>query len=493
MLLLGIDVGTSSIKVAVVDGTTGQCIAAAYAPETEMEIRVPQPGWAEQDPEAWWLYVQQAILKCHASGAYDPKKIRAIGISYQMHGLVLVDKNGEVLRPSIIWCDGRAVEKGEAAFNALGHEYCLTHLLNAPGNFTASKLAWVKEAEPQVYQRIHLAMLPGDFIAMKLTGEATTTVSALSEGIFWDFENNTVSKELLQYYGLDESHLPNVRPVFAPHGQLLKEVAQKLSLEPGVEVSYKAGDQLNNAFSLHAMQPGEVAATAGTSGVIYGITDKLQPDPLSRINSFAHVNHRENAQRIGVLLCINGAGSCNRWIRQMAGNGSSYAELNEAAAQVPPGAEGLFVLPFGNGPERMLQNRAIGAHLHHLDWNIHGPAHLVRAGQEGIAFAFRYGLDIMRENGMQPTVVRAGHANMFLSDVFLQAFVNATGVPVELYHTDGSIGAAWGAGAIYRENALVKVDGPFRTVAPNSAARYNELYEQWKGLLHMHMNQNKFI
>jgi len=399
MLLLGIDLGTSSIKVSVVDAETAECLAQCQFPETEADIIAPQPNWAEQSPDLWWEHTKQAILKCNASEKYDPKDIAAIGISYQMHGLVLVDKDQKTLRNSIIWCDSRAVPIGDAAFAEIGEKECLTHLLNSPGNFTACKLAWVKENEPDIYDRIDKIMLPGDFIGMKLTGDITTTASALSEGIFWDFTQHAISETVMGYFGFDHSFIPNLQPLFSQHGTLKESVASRLGLTAGIPLTYKAGDQLNNAFSLNVLHPGEVAATAGTSGVIYGISDQLNYDPQSRINSFAHVNHERAKKRIGVLLCINGAGIFNRWIKNITG-AHSYDSLNAAAAHIPVGSDGLMMLPFGNGAERMLNNKAIGAHIHNLDLNLHTADHLVRAAQEGIAFSFRYGLDIMRENGM---------------------------------------------------------------------------------------------
>jgi xylulokinase len=487
MLLLGIDLGTSSIKVSVVDAQTHRVCASVQYPDTEVAILAPQPGWAEQSPDQWWDHVQQAILKCHATALYDPADIGAIGIAYQMHGLVLVDKEQQVLRNAIIWCDGRAVGTGDRAFQHLGETYCLSHLLNSPGNFTAAKLAWVRENEPSVYERIDQVLLPGDFIAMKLSGITTTTPSALSEGIFWDFQEGRLSQELLHYFGIDAALIPAIRPLFSTHGGLRSDVAARLSLRSGIPVSYKAGDQLNNAFSLNVLRPGEVAATAGTSGVIYGVSDALNYDLQSRINSFAHVNHTQDAARIGVLLCINGAGIANRWVRNTIGARHSYESLNTEAAQTAAGADGLFMLPFGNGAERMLNNRTIGAHLHGLDLNTHGAGHLVRAVQEGIAFAFRYGLDIMRSNGMYPTVIRAGRANMFLSPVFTQAFVDATGVPVELYDTDGSVGAALGAGVgvgVYDSlDAAFAQRKPLKLVLPRQEAAYHILYGEWNALL----------
>lgn len=483
MLLLGIDIGTSSVKVSVVDAQTRQCLASDHYPETESAILSPQPGWAEQSPEDWWANVQSAIRKLHAQKKYDPKDIAAIGIAYQMHGLVMVDKAQQLVYNSIIWCDSRAVEIGEKAFQHIGKEKCLSSLLNSPGNFTASKLAWIKQHEPAVYAQTDTIMLPGDYIAMKLTGEITTSAAALSEGIFWDFKKNELSEDIINYYDLDTSIIPAVKPVFGEHGRVNAAVAQTLSLTQDIPVTYKAGDQPNNALSLNVLQPGEVAATAGTSGVIYGVSDALTSDRQSRINSFAHVNHKAGQQRIGVLLCINGAGIMNRWVQNKFGNGTSYAQMNEAAAGIIAGAEGLRVLPFGNGAERMLNNRTVGAHILGLDLNIHSAAHVYRAAQEGIAFAFRYGFDIMRENGMNPGIIRAGKANMFLSDVFTSAVVNTLQVPVELYQHDGSTGAAIGAGlgaGIYADSTEAFLHfKPVSLVEPRKTDPYEEYYQQW--------------
>ena len=506
MLLLGIDLGTSSVKVSVVDSGTHQSIATAHYPEPEAGIISLHPGWAEQSPDQWWEYVKQAILTCHATGKYDPAGIGAIGIAYQMHGLVVVDKQQHVLRNSIIWCDSRAVEIGNKAFEAIGEERCLSHLLNSPGNFTASKLAWVKQNEPAVYEKIDKIMLPGDFIAMKLTGDCTTTISALSEGIFWDFKDSAIAEDVIDYFGFDRSLFPSIQALFSPHGYLKEVVATRLALKPGIPVSYKAGDQLNNALSLNVLRPGEVAATAGTSGVIYGVSDELTYDRQSRINSFAHVNHKtfsvtaegpghyvdESEDRIGILLCINGVGIFNRWMKNIAGSNHTYDGLNEEAAKIPAGANGLFALPFGNGAERMLNNEIIGGHFHNLDFNVHSTAHLVRAVQEGIAFSFRYGLDIMRENGIHPKVIRASRANMFLSEVFTQTFANTNNVAVEFFEGDGSFGAAIGAGigaGIYKVADASKNRKPVGIVNPEAQQEYNELYEKWKELLNSHLNK----
>lgn len=485
MLLLGIDLGTSSVKVSVLDAASRECLCAVTYPEgEEREITARQPGWAEQNPAQWWADAQAAIRLANASGRYDPRAIGAIGIAYQMHGLVIVDKNQRVLRDSIIWCDSRAVPYGEAAFAAIGEARCLAHLLNSPGNFTAAKLAWVQEREPAVYAQIDQIMLPGDFLAMQLTGDLTTSVAALSEGAFWDFAEGGLAEDVFGYFGFDRNLIPPVQNVFGAHGRLRPAVAAALGLPPHIPVSYKAGDQPNNALSLGVLAPGEVAATAGTSGVIYAVTDQLLADARSRVNAFAHVNHRPDAPRLGVLLCLNGAGSLNRWARASFAPTLSYAEANALASSTPAGSAGLLCLPFGNGAERVLGNRQVGAHLLGLDLNRHTAAHLLRAAQEGVAFAFRYGLDVLRENGLHPTAVKAGHANMFRSPVFTQSFANATGLAVELYQTDGSVGAALGAGIgvgayAHPADAFARRP-PLRTVTPDAdAAAYQDGYQRW--------------
>lgn len=483
MLLLGIDIGTSSIKVAIVDATTSNTLVTVQYPETESPIKALQAGWAEQDPAMWWEHVQAAILKAHATKKYDPSNIVSIGIAYQMHGLVIVDKDQQVLRDSIIWCDSRAVEFGNDAFKKIGEEKALSHLLNSPGNFTASKLSWVKENEPAIFEKIDKIMLPGDFIAMKLSGSITTSIAALSEGIFWDFKNNEISKDVLNYFGFSTSIFPTIQDVFSIHGLVSADIATKLNLPTGIPIAYKAGDQPNNALSLNVLSPGEVAATAGTSGVIYGVGDTLNFDKASRINQFAHVNYTLAESRLGMLLCINGTGIMNSWAKKFIGDMDDYASMNDAAEKISIGSDGLQIIPFGNGAERMLNNKIIGAQILNLDLNKHTNAHIYRAVQEGIAFAFRYGIDIMRENGIQPAVIKAGNANMFKSKVFTEAFVNTLNTPVELYDVDGSVGAAKGGGIgakiyVSAKDAFAN-DEPIQTIEPTVYETYNEQYEHW--------------
>jgi len=489
MLLLGIDLGSSSVKASVIDGESGKCLASAFYPKDEMKIIAHKTGWAEQEPEEWWSNLKSAILDCNNQLGTKNGSIGAIGISYQMHGLVLVDENFNILRPSIIWCDSRAVRYGESAFNSLGRDFCLSHLLNSPGNFTAAKLAWVKENEPELFSRIHKIMLPGDFIAMRMTGEIMTSYTGLSEGIFWDFMANRLSAEIMDYFGFSREMIPKQKESFSVQGRLLKSMASELGLPEGIPVAYRAGDQPNNALSLNVLNPGEVAATAGTSGVIYGVTDKTKFDPRSRVNTFLHVNHSPDNKRLGVLLCINGTGILNSWLKRNTGNSLSYNDMNDVASHVGPGSDGITVLPFGNGAERILMNKDIGCRISGLNFNRHSNAHLFRAAQEGIAYSFRYGLDIMKETGIDPGLIRAGSANMFLSPVFREALSCITGVEIHLYNTDGSIGAARGAGigcGFYKseKEAFPGLISIGRTEPDKSKiSAYEEAYLKWKNLL----------
>lgn len=494
MYLLGYDIGSSSVKASLVNAETGKCVSSAFFPKQEAAIIAVQPGWAEQNPENWWENLKlstQAIL--HESGV-DAKEIKAIGISYQMHGLVCVDRDQKVLRPAIIWCDSRAVPYGQKAFETLGEKQCLSHLLNSPGNFTASKLAWIKENEPEIYARIYKIMLPGDYIAMRLSGEIVTTVEGLSEGMFWDFQRNEVAGLLMDYYGFDRSLIADIRPTFAYQGEVNEAAAAELGLAKGTPITYRAGDQPNNALSLNVFNPGEIASTAGTSGVVYGVNGNVNYDPKSRVNTFAHVNHTADQVRLGVLLCINGTGILNSWVkRNIAPQGISYNDMNVLAAQAPIGSGGVTILPFGNGAERMLGNREVGCSISGLNFNLHEKHHMIRAAQEGIVFSFKYGIDIMEEMGMPVSKIHAGHANMFLSPIFRDTLAGVTGAVIDLYDTDGSVGAAKGAGmgaGIYRDNneAFATLDR-LEVIEPNVSKRqeYADAYARWKQELEKQM------
>jgi xylulokinase len=484
--LLGVDVGSSAVKCSLVEIETGSCVANAFSPSTEMLIASPKMGFAEQDPLMWWDELINAMNLLKNEFRFNKSDVSAIGISYQMHGLVAVDRSGTPIIPSIIWCDGRSVEIGKKAFEEMGAAYCLSHYLNSPGNLTASKLKWVKENDPASYSRIHKIMLPGDFIAYKMTGEMRTTVSGLSEGVMWDVQAETLSTELLSYYGIDQKLICNTVPQFGEQGMLHAEAADLLGLQENTPITYRAGDQPNNAFSLNVLKPGEIAATAGTSGVVYGVIDTPSYDPLSRVNTFVHVNHTPEAKRYGVLLCINGTGILNSWLQKNAFNGLSYPEINKIASTAPIGSDGLQCYPFGNGAERVLENKDPGAMVKNLHFNRHDKAHLARAAQEGIAFALFYGIEIMVAMGLKISTVRAGKANMFLSEIFSEAFSNTSGASVELFNTDGAQGAARAAGlgaGFYKTandcfgglSVLKKIEPQYQL-----QEQYKEAYGRWK-------------
>jgi xylulokinase len=446
MKCIGFDLGSSSVKAAIIDTETGLLVGTCQYPDNEMAIDSPEPGYAEQDPALWWENCQKVSRKLLEQTGIDPTEIEGIGIAYQMHGLVCLDKDGNVLRPSIIWCDSRAVEQGEAAFNALGSSYCLSHLLNSPGNFTASKLRWVQENEPEIFAKIKTVFLPGDYLAWCMTAEANTTITGLSEGVFWDFKNKKIGDKLLAHWQIPEAILPPVTNIFGKQGVLTKEAAQLLGLTEGIPVTYRAGDQPNNALSLGVLEPGEIAATGGTSGVVYAVANAIIPDSDSRVNSFAHVNYTVNDPKIGVLLCINGTGILYSWLKKQWGKGLiSYTEMEEIANKIPEGSDGLTIIPFGNGAERILKNKQLGASISGLDFNRHTSDHFIRAALEGIAFSFQYGMSILNEMGINANRIKVGNDNLFQSKVFSQTLANISSCTIEIVKTNGAEGAARGA------------------------------------------------
>ena len=488
--LLGFDVGSSSVKASLVNADTGVCVASAFYPEKEAPILAVKAGWAEQDPQMWWDNAKLSLKKVMDMAQVKGNDIKAIGISYQMHGLVCVDKSLNVLRPSIIWCDSRAVPYGEKAFGEIGHEQCLSHLLNSPGNFTAAKLAWVKHNEPQIFEQIYKIMLPGDYLAMKLSGVVNTTVSGLSEGMFWDFREKKPAAFMLDYFGFDHSLIPDIVPTFSVQSEVSAEAAAELGLKPGTPISYRAGDQPNNALSLNVFNPGEIASTAGTSGVVYGVSGEVNYDPKSRVNTFAHVNYSQDTDRLGILLCINGTGILNAWMRRnVAPEGMSYDEMNRLMETVPVGCEGVSVIPFGNGAERVLENQQTDCSIHGINFNKHGKAHLLRAAQEGIVFSFCYGMEIMQQMGMEINKIHAGRANMFLSDIFRDTLAGVSGATIELYDTDGSVGAAKGAGmgcGFYKDHQeAFSTLKQLAVIEPDNSNRaaYLQAYTHWKSRL----------
>ena len=493
MYLLGYDIGSSSIKVALIDGQNRDVLSVIQYPDQEMEMISRQRGWAEQQPELWWQHLCVATRKIISQNDIDPENIKGIGIGYQMHGLVLIDKDLQVLRPAIIWCDSRAVPIGEQAFKEIGEEYCLQHYLNSPGNFTASKLKWVKDNEPDIYGKIYKIMLPGDYISMKFTGNVTSTISGLSEGVLWDFKDKKIADKLIRYYELEPSMIPDIIPTLGLSGTISKMAAEQCGLALGTQVTYKAGDQPNNAMSLNVLKPGEIAATSGTSGVVYGVVDRPLYDPQSRVNAFAHVNYDDQFDKIGILLCINGAGIQYGWIKnQIARSGRSYEDMERMVASVPVGSEGVCILPFGNGAERMLGNKNLGSHIFNLEFNRHSRAHLFRAALEGVAFSFAYGVEILKELGLNVDIIRVGNDNMFRSKVFATTISTLLNCQIQVVDTTGAIGAARASGVkagLYRsiEEAFQEIE-PEKVYTPQPAfGTYQHAYNYWRNKLENQM------
>ena len=493
MYYIGFDIGSSSVKVALVDAVTGEKIIAFHEPQEEMAITSLQSDWAEQDPNSWWEYVCKATKRLIKEANIPPKEISGIGISYQMHGLVVVDESGKPLRDSIIWCDSRAIDIGNKAFENIGEEKCASNLLNSPGNFTASKLKWVKDNEPELYEKIYKYMLPGDYIAYRLTGEMNTTKNGLSEGILWDYKEDKVAGWLLDYYGINPSLTPTIVQNFSNQGEVDQKGSQESGIPFGTPVIYRAGDQPNNALSLNILKPGEVAATGGTSGVIYAVTDILKSKESSRINNFAHVNYSPETTNVGKLLCINGAGIMYRWLRNNIGE-ESYEAMNKRASKVAVGSDGVVVIPFGNGAERMLNSMNIGTHFINLNLNRHSSSHLCRAALEGIAFSFVYGMEILKDDNAKINVIRAGNDNLFRSEIFSNTVATLIGHEIEIYNTTGSVGAARACGLTDGDfekfgNNITKNDHVMTFMPLKNKEPYEMAYQHWKMELEQILNR----
>ena len=491
---LGLDIGSSSIKTALVEISSGKSIGIVQEPKEEMSMFAQKNGWAEQNPNDWWLHICNAITKLKKQYNISRTQIKGIGISYQMHGLVLVDKKGNPLRKSIIWCDSRAVENGNKAFLKIGKKKCASQLLNAPGNFTASKLKWVKENEPEIYKQIYKFMLPGDYVAYKFSNKINTTISGLSEGIFWDFKNDTIADFLLDHYGIDKSLVPDIVDTFGVQSLVDEKGEEESGIASGTPIYYRAGDQPNNALSLNVFNPGEVAATGGTSGVVYAVTDSLSAKESSRVNNFAHVNYKKGATPIiGKLLCINGAGIQYRWLLNNLAV-SSYEEMNTLALEIPVGSDGVCLIPFGNGAERMLNNKEVGTRIVNMNLNNHHKGHMCRAALEGIAFSFVYGMEIMKSDGIKASVIRAGNDNLFRSEIFANTVATLIEQEIEIYNTTGAIGAARAAnlhkgdfesfGKLIMDNDHVMTFMPFKDKKP-----YLDAYKNWKKELELVLNK----
>ncbi|WP_339655368.1 FGGY-family carbohydrate kinase, partial [uncultured Salegentibacter sp.] len=343
---------------------------------------------------------------------------------------------------------------------------------------------------PENFKKASIMMLPGDYIAAKLSETPQISTSGLSEAALWDFSKGKLATEVLDKMGLSEDFIPEIVPSFGDQATVSSAIANELGLDPDTKINYRAGDQPNNAFSLNALKPGDIATTAGTSAVMYAVSAENTFDPESRVNTFLHVNNTEKAKHNGVLLCINGSGILYQWLRKIISVGREelipYEKLNEEAAKVEPGSKGLRFYPFGNGVERIFSNKEVNSGIENLNYNIHQPAHLIRSACEGIVFAMNYGFEVMQSIGVEGKVVRAGKDNLFLSPVFREIFVNTTQTTLELYNTSGAEGAARGAAVGY--GFYKEFDDAFTSLKclermepdPKLSKQYQEIYQEWK-------------
>ena len=310
----------------------------------------------------------------------------------------------------------------------------------------------------------------------------TTTKTGLSEGMLWDYKNNSVADFLLKYYEIDSSLIPKIVPTFGFQCKLNKKGSSECGLLEDIPIYYRAGDQPNNALSLNVLNPGEIAATAGTSGVVFAVTDNVKTNESERINNFLHVNIN-NSISLGKLLCINGAGIQYAKLKNEL-NINSYDEMNKLSSVVEVGSKQLTYLPFGNGSERMLNNINVGSKMLNFDINIHKKEHVIRATLEGIAFAFVYGMQILINDGVKPKVIRAGNDNLFKSKVFGETISTLINTDIEIYETTGAFGAARAVDLRNRdfnkfENNIIENDF-LRTFSPQPNLNdYKNAYNLW--------------
>jgi xylulokinase len=493
MYTIGYDIGSSFVKGVLWDEERGEVAAHVTVPDREMPIRAEKADWAEQDPEMWWEAVKAATQRLIDMVPGAGGRVRGIGVSYQMHGLVLLDRDGKVLRPSIIWCDSRATGMGKELEKAVGEEAVRRQLLNSPGNFTVSKLAWVIRNEPETASRIRWVMLPGDWIAYQLTGMVSTTVCGLSEGMLWNFKDHVPHVKALEAAGADPEWIPPVAPNPGDQGVVGSAVGAEMGFAPGARVLFRGGDQPMNAYGLGVDGPGMWAASAGTSGVLYRVDPVREAEPTGMANRFAHIGHSAENPAIGTLLCLNGAGIAYAWLRRVMFAGQEYAAINEHVAAVPAGADGVMFHPFGNGAERMLDNRQPGAGWSGIHFNRHGQGHLARAVMEGIVFAFVHGMRHVDPSLPALPVIRAPHAGLFRSELFASMLSTLAGADVQLHAGDGATGAAQGASVALGASAIKALDsnaardepGVLKTHSPDPSIHdaLESAYSRWKDAL----------
>ena len=486
---LGIDLGTSFLKLQVIDAA-GAAVAAAGAP---VPLRVPRPGWAEQDPAAWWAALGAACRDLFAPGRVDPRSIAAIGLSGQMHGAVFLDDQGAGLRPCLIWMDARTTAQVAQIAERVPRATLIGITGNAPNtSFTATKVLWIQQHEPEVYARTRHILLPKDYLRLRLTGTYATDVSDASATLLFDLARRDWSPTLLDAFGIHPALLPPVHESVAPTGTITPEAAAATGLIAGTPVVAGGGDAECSAFGLglagDAASAGAALTSIGTSGQVFAVTDRPVIDPQGRIHSLCHVV----PDRWHVMGAILAGGVALRWLRDIltppGGPPPDYDTLTEEAAQVAAGADGLIFLPYLQGertPHMDPQARGVFFGLR-LD---HTRAHLVRAVLEGVAFALRDGLEVVRELDIAPTEVRVAGGGAS-SALWRQIQRDIFALPVRTIGADH--GGAYGAALLAAVGAGVFAGaaGASRAIPlgarsdpdPAQVATYEAVYRRYRRL-----------
>jgi xylulokinase len=439
MYLLGIDIGTGGTRALIIDA---KGVVVASATEDHQPFVSPQIGWAEQNPSDWWRACGIAVRKALANGNLRSEQIACVGLSGQMHGAVLLDEQNRVVRPALIWCDVRTEKQSQELTAKIGAEKLINLTCNpALTNFTLTKCLWVRENEPENWNRVRSLMLPKDYVRLRLTGERATDMADASGTLLLDVAHRRWSKEMLQLVQMDESLLPALYESPDICGQVSEAGAAATGLQKGTPVVAGAGDQAAGSTGIGVNAPGAVSATIGTSGVVLAATDHPALDPGGRLHTFCHAA----PGRWLVMGVTQAAGLSLRWFRDQFGstNGSveSYESLVAEAAKAPAGCDGLLWAPYLMGERTPYLDPEARGMLVGLTAS-HTRAHLIRAILEGVAFSLQDTFTIFQEIKVPVKTIRLGGGGA-RSQLWRQIQADIYGDVVETVAVEE--GAAYGA------------------------------------------------
>jgi xylulokinase len=483
MWFLGMDVGTGGTRAVIVDAA-GKLIAGASS-EHEA-FKTAHPGWAEQNPEDWWRAAQEAIRFALAAAPEPHQPIAAIGLTGQMHGAVLLDETGQVLRPSLIWCDTRTQPQCDWLTEKIGYERLIELTCNpALPNFTLTKLLWVKQHEPEIFAKTRHILCPKDYVRYRLTGEFAIDVQEASGTLLLDVTHRRWSREVAAAAGIPESWLPTVYESPEVCARISETASGLTGLTARTSVVAGAGDQGAGAVGMGILQPGSVSATIGTSGVVFAATASPTKDPKGRLHTFCHAV----PGLWHVMGVTQGAGLSLRWVRDTFFPSHNYDELTAAAAKVPSGSEGLEWAPY-----------LLGERTPHLDPEVraafacicsnHTAAHFVRAVLEGVAYSLKDTFTLFAELGIPVTAIRLGGGGA-RGPLWrkIQAGIYGQAVEVLTAEEGGAFGSALmaGVGAGHWANLDQACDQAIEVaqrIEPDAAdlAAYKTGYAKWRKL-----------